>query len=137
MLLIVRSSACARCRGRMPKAAVEPYPLLRTRCKVTEAVIASKLKGWLAQDTSEPALRDDQDIARFHVYVGRNVSTLDEVLQSHAIELATLCRAHDGRLVAGGEVGETADGNHHIENRHVLTIRQKLWLGGLADDSDL
>jgi hypothetical protein len=58
---------------------------------------------------SEQALRDDQDVARAHLDVGRHVAALDQVLQAHRILLVAFGRAQDGGLVAGGEVGQAAD----------------------------
>ena len=40
-------------------------------------------------------------------------------------------------LVAVGEIGQAADGDHHVEQRHLLLVGQRLRLGRLADDADL
>src|SRR3954449_6260844 len=85
----------------------------------------------------EPALRNDQDVARLHVDIGGDVAALHQIAQADGVQLSTFRRTKDAAVVAIGEVGESADGDHHVENRHVLAIREHGGLSGLADDAYL
>src|SRR5512143_2966631 len=86
---------------------------------------------------SEPALWNDQDVARTYIDVGRHVPALDEVPQPYAIGGPVLLATHQDRRVAVGEVSQAADLNHHVQQRHVLAIWDGLRRGGLPDDPDL
>src|ERR1044071_6235928 len=64
---------------------------------------------------SEPALRNDHDVARPHVDVGRDVAAPNQILEPDAILPPALRSAQHGGAVAVGEVGEAADRDHHVE----------------------
>src|SRR4051812_37015845 len=81
----------------------------------------------------EPALRNDQDVAGLHVDIGGDVAALHQIAQADRVQLSTFGRTKDAAVVAIGEVGESADGDHDVENRHVLAIRKHGGLRGLAD----
>src|ERR1051326_8253705 len=73
---------------------------------------------------SEPALRNDHDVAGPHLDVGGDVAASNEILEPHAVLLSAFGGAQHGRVVAVGEVGEAADRDHHVEQRHPLPVRQ-------------
>src|SRR5260221_13859056 len=66
------------------------------------------------QWSSKPALRNEQDIAGLDIHVGRDVTAPDEILQPHAVLLASLGGAHDGRVVAVREISQPAHGDHQV-----------------------
>src|SRR5262249_2680877 len=49
---------------------------------------------------SEPALRNDQHVARPHLHVGGDVAAFDQILQAHAVGLAIVLPAHQHGSVA-------------------------------------
>src|SRR5215831_9018879 len=85
----------------------------------------------------EPALRDDQYVPGLDVHVRADVAALDEIPETYAVELSALGGPEDGRRVPVGEVGESADRDHDVEQRHVLAIRERLRLLRFADHADL
>src|SRR5450755_3803538 len=89
------------------------------------------------ESRSEPPLRNDQHIAGPDVDVRGNVTALQEVLEPDAVLLAVFLASNEHGSVAIGEVGQTADLDHHVQQGHVLPVRYRLWLGRLADDPDL
>ena len=50
---------------------------------------------------------------------------LGQVLQTQAVLLVVLGAAHQHRAVAGGKLGEAADGQHRVQQRHVLPVGQR------------
>src|SRR3954463_7544133 len=92
---------------------------------------------WDGAGRSEPALRDDQDVAWPYVGVSGDVAALQQVPQPHVVELAAVGDAEDPRAVAVGVVGQPADRDHHVEYRHVLAIGEGLRLRRLADHANL
>src|SRR6266566_4591738 len=85
----------------------------------------------------EPALRDDQDVAGLHIDVGCDIPALDQILESDAVELASLGNTEDARRVAVREVRDPSDRNHYIEQGHLRAVRQYLRRGGFADYPEL
>src|ERR1700682_102656 len=86
--------------------------------------------------SSEPALRDDHDIARPNRDIGGDITPLDQVLEADAVELAAVGDAENARGVAIGKLGKSSDGDHHVEQGHVFPVSKDLGFGGLADDPD-
>jgi hypothetical protein len=58
-------------------------------------------------------------------------------VEAHPVLAPAFGGAQHGRLVAVGEVGEAADRDHDVEERHPLPVRQGLRARRLAHDSDL
>src|SRR3954463_6610446 len=86
---------------------------------------------------SEPALRNDHDVAGPHLDVGRDIAASNEILESHAVLAPTLRGAKYRRVVAVGEVRKTPDCDHHIEQRHPLPVWERLRTRRLPHDPDL
>src|SRR3954463_694376 len=82
---------------------------------------------------SEPALRNDHDVAGPHLDVGRDVTASNQVLEPHPVLPPTVRGAQHRGVVAVGEVGEAADCDHHIEQRHPLPVREGLRARRLPD----
>src|SRR5262245_50099481 len=93
----------------------------------------SELMAW----RSEPALRNDDDVAGPHLDVGRDVAASNEVLEPYAVLPPAFRGAQHGRVVAVGEIREAADRDHHVEQRHPLPVGERLRPRCLADHPDL
>src|SRR5207237_827774 len=52
------------------------------------------------------------------------------------VRLAVL-GAHDARAIAGGELAQPAHGEHRVEHRHALAVRERLRSRDLPDDLHL
>ena len=70
--------------------------------------------------------------------LARDVAVVDQVAEANrdARLLVALLPDEHG-TVAGRELREAADGDHHVEQRHVGAVGQRLRLGGLPDHADL
>ena len=57
---------------------------------------------------SKPALRDQDDVARFDIDVGRNIAAFGQVPQPNAVLPAPFRRPQDRCFVAVSKIGQTA-----------------------------
>src|SRR6476661_9846942 len=86
----------------------------------------------------KPALGNDEDIARLHIDVCGNVAAPQQVSDTHVVLLLCTVGCAQNRCgIAVRKVRNASHSDHDIEERHVLSIRQRLRTCRLADDSDL
>ena len=70
---------------------------------------------------SEEAFRDDEDVARAHRYVGRDVAILDQVVQADVEALLFAVHvSNQAGAIARREFGGAADGDHHVHQAHAV-----------------
>src|SRR3569832_1613215 len=86
----------------------------------------------------EPRIGNNQCIARQDVHISFYIAVADQVVDAYVeLPLFAVDKSLDARMIAVREGGEAADGDHHVEQGHALTIRQGLRLGRLAHHADL
>src|SRR5215472_10438006 len=86
----------------------------------------------------EQALWNNQNIARTKGDIAVDVAISDQAVEMDRIGvLLTLGGTDEHGVVPSRISGETTDGDHRIEHRHVRTIGKRTGLGSLTDDADL
>src|ERR1700683_258742 len=83
----------------------------------------SRMKSTAAFIYLENRLWYDQHVARFQRNVLLHIAAVDQVCQLHVQRyLLSVYRTHDASAVAGGKLGQAADGEDRIEHRHTFAI---------------
>ena len=86
----------------------------------------------------EPRFRDYDDVAGLHLEIGAHVTLVEQVRQAHVIGLLAVTGApYQLCPVAGRKLAQSANLDHDVQQAKVVTVGERLWLGGLADNTNL
>src|SRR6202048_16179 len=86
----------------------------------------------------EQPLWNDQNVARTESDVAFDVTISDQAVEMDGVGILLALRSTDDHAVVPRRIfGQTADCDHHIEERHVSAIRERAGLRSFTDDPDL